>query len=257
MKLRYVLASAATALIFAGVLAWAAPPGTINQYNAICDPLTAKQCARVDATGAMSVTATVNATSAAKATAAAPTYVEGTTNPISSDLSGALRVTGTINATSAVKATAAAPTYVEGSSNPVSSDLSGSQRVIVTSGGGPPTGSAGTPNAAVVSVQGISGGIAQDINAAKLNGGVIATGSGASNAQTQRVILSTDSGGGVPTGPAGTPATSVVTVQGIAGATAQPVDAAKLNGGAIATGSGASNPQTQRVILSTDSPSSA
>src|SRR5215831_6488016 len=230
MKLRYVLASAATALIFAGVLAWAAPPGTINQYNAICDPLTAKQCARVDATGAMSVTATVNATSAAKATAAAPTYVEGTTNPLSSDLSGSLRITGTINAASVVKATAAAPTYVEGSTgNPVSSDLSGSQRVIVTSGGGPPTGSAGTPNAAVVSVQGISGGIAQDINAAKLNGGVIATGSGASNAQTQRVILSTDSGGGVPTGPAGTPATSVVTVQGISGGIAQPVDAAKLN----------------------------
>lgn len=82
----------------------------------------------VDDTGA---SLGVTASTTVKATAAAPTYVEGsTTNPLSTDLSGNLRVAGTINATSVMKATAAAPTYTEASTtNPVSSNLKGEQRV--------------------------------------------------------------------------------------------------------------------------------
>lgn len=71
----------------------------------------------------------------AEATAAAPTYVEGTANPLSMDLSGALRVTGTINASSSATATAAAPTYVEGTDNPLSQNLSGDLRVIAKPSG--------------------------------------------------------------------------------------------------------------------------
>lgn len=87
----------------------------------------------MDQTGTLCTNATVTGGgTTVKATAAAPTYVEGsTTNPLSTDLSGNLRVGGTINATSTVKATAADPTYVEGStSNPVSVDLSGYARSL-------------------------------------------------------------------------------------------------------------------------------
>lgn len=84
-----------------------------------------------DTGGALGVTASTTV----KATAAAPTYVEGSTNPISSDLSGGLRVTGSFSASSVVKANAADPTYVEGSTaNPVSTDLAGYQRVLAKQG---------------------------------------------------------------------------------------------------------------------------
>lgn len=65
-----------------------------------------------------------------KATAAAPTFVEGsTTNQLSADLSGGLRISGSVAA--AVKATAADPTYVEGSTtNPPSVDLTGYARSL-------------------------------------------------------------------------------------------------------------------------------
>lgn len=74
-------------------------------------------------------------TATAKATAAAPTYVEGSaSNPLSTDLSGGLRITGAFAAS--MKATAADPTYVEGSTtNPPSVDLAGYQRSLVKQGG--------------------------------------------------------------------------------------------------------------------------
>lgn len=74
--------------------------------------------------------------SGAVATAAAPSYVEGATVPLSTDLSGNLRTTGGGGGSSGVKATAAAPTYVEGSTgNPVSANLTGDQRVIAKQSG--------------------------------------------------------------------------------------------------------------------------
>lgn len=83
----------------------------------------------VSAAGELSVAGSISATTSATATAAAPVYVEGSTDALSMDLGGALRVTGTISASSTVKSTAAAPSYVEGSSNPFSSDLAGGLRV--------------------------------------------------------------------------------------------------------------------------------
>lgn len=91
-----------------------------------------------DATGTLCTNATVTGGgTTVKATAAAPTFVEGsTTNQLSSDLSGGLRISGTISASSTVKATAADPTYVEGStSNPVSVDLSGYARSLAKQSG--------------------------------------------------------------------------------------------------------------------------
>jgi hypothetical protein len=81
------------------------------------------------------VTGSFSATTTAKATAAAPTYVEGSTSPLSTDLAGNLRISGSINATSTATATAAAPSYTEGTANPLSQNLSGDQRVIAKQSG--------------------------------------------------------------------------------------------------------------------------
>lgn len=101
-------------------------PCFIN-VNGGCTPVGTNDPLPVDAT----VTATAN--TVAKATAVAPTYVEGSTDSLSMDLNGGLRVSGSINAVSAATATATAPTYVEGTSNPLSQNLSGSLRTVVTS----------------------------------------------------------------------------------------------------------------------------
>lgn len=74
-------------------------------------------------------------TAAGTATAAAPTYVEGTTNPLSMDLSGALRVSGSFSASSVATATAAAPAYGEGTSQPFSQNLTGDLRTIAKQSG--------------------------------------------------------------------------------------------------------------------------
>lgn len=90
--------------IAAGLLGlWAAPamaqqtapnelPGCI--YNATPPTLSDKQSVvqQCDTNGQLKVSGTVSATSAATATAANPSYVEGTSNPFSQDLSGHLRV---------------------------------------------------------------------------------------------------------------------------------------------------------------------
>jgi hypothetical protein len=91
------------------------------------------------------VTGSFSATTSAKATAAAPSYVEGSSNQLSTDLAGALRISGSINATSAATATAAAPSYTEGTSNALSQTLTGDQRVIAKqSGTWTVTGAGGT-----------------------------------------------------------------------------------------------------------------
>lgn len=86
-------------------------------------------------TGAPYAAAGGSFTAAGTATAAAPSYSEGTSNPFSMDLSGALRVTGSFSASSTATATAAAPAYGEGTSQPFSQNLSGDLRVIAKQSG--------------------------------------------------------------------------------------------------------------------------
>src|SRR6266550_3836933 len=50
----------------------------------------------VDPSRNLKVAGSFSATASAVATAAAPSYVEGTTNPLSMNLAGALRVTGVV-----------------------------------------------------------------------------------------------------------------------------------------------------------------
>lgn len=130
-----LISSALTGLVVAGITAMAAPPGVINSYVAVCNPFFAAQCIKVDSNGAVPITGTISASSSERSTAAAPTYVEGTDNPLSGDLSGALRVTGSFSATTAATATAAAPSYVEGSSDPISQNLTGDLRTIAKQSG--------------------------------------------------------------------------------------------------------------------------
>ncbi|MBS0371761.1 MAG: hypothetical protein JSS57_21475 [Proteobacteria bacterium] len=86
-------------------------------------------------TGAPYAAAGGSFTAAGTATAAAPSYSEGTSNPFSMDLSGALRVTGSFSASSVATATAAAPSYGEGTSQPFSQNLSGDLRTIAKQSG--------------------------------------------------------------------------------------------------------------------------
>lgn len=86
-------------------------------------------------TGAPYAAAGGSFTAAGTATAAAPSYSEGTSNPFSMDLSGALRVTGAFSASSVATATAAAPAYGEGTSQPFSQNLTGDLRVIAKQSG--------------------------------------------------------------------------------------------------------------------------
>src|SRR5690348_12808882 len=72
-------------------------------------------------------------------------------NGVIHDADNPLPVSASVSATTTAKATAAAPLYVEGTDNPISCDLAGNLRTS-----GVPTGSAGTANASVVTVQGIA-----------------------------------------------------------------------------------------------------
>jgi hypothetical protein len=87
-------------------------------------------------------TGSVTANSAAKATAAAPSYSEGTTNPLSQDLSGNLRtiVTGVLVAQGSTTSgqsgilsqgavSSSAPSYTTGQTAPLSLDTAGGLRV--------------------------------------------------------------------------------------------------------------------------------
>ncbi len=154
------------------ILAMASYPvyAVINQTVAVCNPSVTTQCAKPDVNGALPVTGTfapsgtqnVNvtqvggnavtttipisapspipvtgsftATTTALTNTVPPTYTDGTTNPLSTDLSGQLRVTGTFSANSTAQATTAAPSYTNGTPNPLSQDLSGNLRTIIPGG---------------------------------------------------------------------------------------------------------------------------
>lgn len=85
------------------------------------------------------------------------------------------------------------------------------------------TGVAGVASAQVLTVQGVASMTPLQDNITQLGGNAISLGLGATAAGTPRVTLANDSVGIIPTGPAGTPATTVLTIQGIAGGTPIPV----------------------------------
>lgn len=147
-------------------MAGAGAPGIINSYVGVCDPDFPLRCLQPNADGSIDITGSITAETSAVATAAAPSYVEGSTNPLSMDLAGGLRITGTINATSAATATAAAPSYVEGTSDPLSQNLTGDLRTIAKQSG---TWNIGTVTT-VSTVTAITGGsTAHDAAAAAIN----------------------------------------------------------------------------------------
>lgn len=195
MKLLRTLAPAAIVLGGLVLVAWAqqAPgnlPGCL--YTATPPTLADKQttAVRCDQNGALNISGSISAETTAIATAAAPTYSEGVAEPLSQDLAGNLRITGTINASSSAKATAAAPSYVEGDDEPFSQNLTGDLRTIAKQSG---TWNIGTVTAVT--------GITNPVDAAQSGAWVVSG-----------------------TGTAGSAATGVVTVQGIAAMTPLLVD---------------------------------
>jgi hypothetical protein len=85
------------------------------------------------------------------------TYVPGQSFAITQDITGLLCSSGSGGGGggASAKATAADPTYVEGTLNPLSLNLSGYQRVQVPSSQLITTGTAGSPSSQVLSVQGV------------------------------------------------------------------------------------------------------
>lgn len=182
-------------------------------YNSSAPTLSNLQSVGIqcDTNGQLKISGSINATSAATATAANPSYVEGTSNPISQDLSGHLRTLATSSAT----ATAAAPSYMEATDNAFSQTLAGALRTDLTT--------IGTT--------------------------AIATGSGVMTAGTQRMAIATDSPGVITTGTAGSASAQVLTVQGVASMTPVQVSqatAANLN--ATVTGSGSAGSAATGVV---------
>lgn len=168
------------------------PPNSINgAYNAVAPTCsTGLGCwLQTDINGALKVTGSFSATTAATATAAAPSYVEGTSNPLSMDLSGSLRVLATIStaglATSAKQDTGntslATIATNTGAAIPAGSALIGSVGIDQTT--------PGTTNKVVASVA--SGGIASGaIASGAVASGAIASGAFASGALASGSVAS-------------------------------------------------------------------
>lgn len=242
------------------VPAWAAPPnqalvvatcGTISPlFLAGRDaPLT------VDVNGLNCSTATlsgsVTANTTATATASAPSYLEGIADPFSQDLSGHLRVTGLggsfpITAASGSIASGAVASGAVASGAYVAGSLADGS--VVTLGAKTDAKSTATDATSITVMQVLKEmsfmlqtpaalPSNQSVNIAQVNGGTVATGSGAMNAQTLRTALATDSPGIITTGTAGSASSQVLTIQGVTSMTpilANPGTAA--NWGVVATG---------------------
>lgn len=169
------------ALLIVGLAPAFAQPSGISQKVGVCDPKFAANCLKPTSGGTIPVTVNSNVT----ATAAAPTYVEGSTdNPISSDLHGSQRSLILNAAGTAVDWTQ--PVVVKGNgtagiadSAPVTVQGIASMTPVLVAG----TGTAGTAATAVVTVQGIASGVAQPIS-----GTVTANGGGTAGAANAGVL---------------------------------------------------------------------
>jgi hypothetical protein len=169
------------------------------------------------------------------------------------DLSGNLRATfsGSITANTSANATAAAPSYTEGTENPLSQNLTGDLRTISKQSGAwtmSGTGTAGSAAAGVMTVQGIAamtpllvtlgaettkviGTVNQgtspwvvSLTSTTITGTVAATQSGTWNITNISGTISLPTGASTAAkqpalGTAGTPSADVITVQGAASAT--------------------------------------
>ena len=87
-----------------------------------------------------------------------------------------------------------------------------------------------------------------------INGVAMSTGAGVIGTGTQRVGVAQDTTtiAGSPAGTAGTPSTSVVSVQGVTSGTVIPVNTSQVNGVTMSTGAGATGTGTQRVGVAQD-----
>ena len=185
----------------------------------------------MDLSGNLRVVGTFPTAPPAKATAAAPTYVEGTNDPLSMDLSGSLRtiisgalaagsnIIGTVKmvdsgGTNLASISAAGAQKVDGSAvtQPVSAVSLPLPTGAATLAKQPALGTAGAASADVITVQGIAGGTAQPISAASLP-----LPTGAATLAKQPAL-----------GTAGVASADVITIQGIAAGTVVPISVASL-----------------------------
>lgn len=200
-------------------------PAGAQPVTKICLPLTTSasgiavtSCQDVSATNPIPISGSVSATSSLKATAAAPTYIEGSTDPFSGDLSGNLRVTLTTAlpaGASIIGALSANQSVNEAQINGVTTLTgagvagTGTQRVSVaqdtTTIAGAAPGTAGTASANVVTVQGVTSmtkllvtpdSVAlpanQSVNVSQINGVTPLMGNGVTGTGSQRVTVASD-----------------------------------------------------------------
>lgn len=135
------------AAYFGAALAWPSPviAQVVSQRVAVCDRGAPNNCVKPNSDGSIDVSGSITADTSAVATASAPVYAEGTSQPLSMDLNGNLRTAGGSGGGTTVKATAASPTYVEGSTtNPLSTNLTADLRVIAKIASSQTVGISGT-----------------------------------------------------------------------------------------------------------------
>lgn len=218
----------------------------------------------VDLTGQTCISGTISASTTAKATAAAPTYVEGTNNPLSMDLAGNLRITGSLSlsgttsnassgvATSGTNLPAVAYTYgFNGTTwDQLQVDASKFLKVISQTG----------------STTAVTQATAANLNATVVGTGTFAVQAAQSGTWTVQPGNTANSTPWLVTGSgtAGTAASGVLTVQGIASmtpvqvsqATASNLNAtvnvAQINGVTVLMGNGATGTGSQRVTIASD-----
>ena len=143
-----------------------------------------------------------------------PQVVLSNANGVPYDAGTPVPVTGSISATSAATATAAAPTYVEGTSNPLSQNLSGDARVIAKQSGTwavtgtfwqatQPVSIASMPSTPVTgtfwqATQPVSGTVTTtppanaSTNIAQMNAVTVLMGNGVTGTGSQRVTIASD-----------------------------------------------------------------
>jgi hypothetical protein len=158
----------------------------VRQSVAVADPGNPANVIKPNADGSVNVAGSISASTSAIATAADPSYVEGDAEALSQTLSGHLRTLAAIDQTT------------PGATNLVAAGQAGSWTVTAnlgtlngaaTAAKQPALGTAGTPSADVISVQGIGGGTAIPVSGTvAISGTVAATQSGTWNVGTVTAV---------------------------------------------------------------------
>lgn len=235
-----IASSLLTGLLVMGGLALAQAPGIINSYVGVCNPDFPDRCVKPNPDGSVNVSGSISATSAATATSSAPTYSEGVSEPLSQTLSGSLRVDCTSGCSGGGSQSNASSGVATSSDN--NKSVSWLYGFNGTSWDQLQVDASKYLKVAVQAGTAVIGHVITD------SGSVVA----ATQSGSWNVGQSGSPWGVTGSGSAGSPATGVVTVQGIPSGSPVAGNVTFLGSAAINLGSGTIGTGTQRMTVATD-----